>query len=176
MSYGTLTPEQEAALRPYVAGRVVHDLGAGDLTYARRLLDLGAQEVVAIDKERSFVSSVPGITYRQAYFHEVEPGLGTVFLSWPVNWNDRALLLHALSAHTLVYLGKNTDGTACGTPALFEAMVHRALLAYVPDPRNCLVITGPIQAHARTPTPEERAGMTSMHRMWSYLESERSRD
>ena len=51
MPYGLLTPSMQALIVPLVADKAVWDLGAGDLAYARLLLDLGAQEVVAVDKQ-----------------------------------------------------------------------------------------------------------------------------
>ena len=48
--YGEFTTEMEELIRPYVDGKLVVDLGAGDLTKTRRLAALGAK-VIAVDKE-----------------------------------------------------------------------------------------------------------------------------
>jgi hypothetical protein len=75
------------------------------------------------------------------------------------------MLLAAVQAETLVYLGKNTDGSACGFPGLFEVLARREILAYVPDRPNTLIIYGkfirqPNEPH-REPMPEEHAALTS---------------
>lgn len=164
MSYGLLTDEQEAAVKAFVEGQIVHDLGAGDLVLAHRLANFGASHVVAIDKEHRPPGRMPRgkVTYKQAYFHELKGPYRTIFLSWPQNLESPDLALLALQAETLIYLGKNTDGTMCGSPSLFEVMIRRELLTYIPSKGNTLIITGKQLDDPRLPTPEERAGLTAM--------------
>ena len=177
MPYGSLSPEQEAAIRPYVEGKNVHDFGAGDFSLSYQLLDLGAKHVTAIDKEERPLGRTPKdkrITSFYGYFHEYPAPVDVLFLSWPVNYPDISLAVHARRAGTLIYLGKNTDGTACGSTDLFNAMIYRELLTYVPHRKNALIITGRFDdcLKAREPTGEERAAMTSSRKMWTYEESE----
>jgi len=69
-------------------------------------------------------------------------------------------LLQALDrADVVIYLGCNTDHSACGSPELFRQLCGRELLGHVPHRRNTLLIygrgtrTGPL-------TGEEFAGLT----------------
>lgn len=48
--FNDLIRAHQEAIAPHVAGKLVHDLGAGDLTRSSELVRLGAQ-VVAVDKE-----------------------------------------------------------------------------------------------------------------------------
>jgi hypothetical protein len=122
------------ALANVVKGKIVHDLGAGDLELSRELLILGAREVYAIDKEpRPKPRPWPKhLHYKQDYFANINRRLDIAFLSWPIN-HDVNLFPLVTTAGIVAYLGKNTDGSMCGTPRLFEVMVRRELLAYVPD-------------------------------------------
>jgi hypothetical protein len=47
-----------------------------------------------------------------------------------------------VEAEIVIYLGSNTDGTACGTRGLFTFLVHRRLLAHVPFQPNSLLVYG----------------------------------
>ena len=59
MPFGQLNKAQLKALVPLVRGKVIHDLGAGDLGLALELLNLGASKVIAIDKEYYNFNGVP---------------------------------------------------------------------------------------------------------------------
>jgi hypothetical protein len=171
MSYGNLTNAQGEALKPFVKDREVYDFGAGDFFLSQKLLKLGAKHVVAIDKE--FPRSPPKtkkITAKECYFHEVEPPVDVLFLSWPVNWFLSDLVVHVHRAKTLIYLGSNTDYSACGSIDLFEMMIRRELLAYVPHKHNSLIVTGNLLPQKREPTGEERAALTMGSRIWRYEE------
>ena len=71
-------------------------------------------------------------------------------------------------AETIVYLGKNTDGSMCGFPAVFEHMVGRRLLAYVPHFRNTLVVVGARLTEPRAPQHEELAGLLAYEELLGY--------
>jgi hypothetical protein len=170
VTYASFNPAQREAIAQHVRAKIVHDLGAGDLILSRELLDLGARRVYAIDKEdKPSIKPWPrGLHYKQEYFHNLsQTKMDTIFLSWPIN-HETNLVPLIRGAGTLIYLGCNTGGTACGTPGLFLAMVSRKLLAYVPDPRNSLIIVGESLRAPREPTGEELAGMTMYDRMWSF--------
>jgi hypothetical protein len=66
------------------------------------------------------------------------------------------------SSEICVYLGKNTDYTACGFPQLFQHFVSRRCLAYIPDRRNCLLILGADYGGVRDPHGEELAGLNPL--------------
>ena len=162
MSYGTLDPQQKKALRPFIKGKVLHDLGAGDLELAKVLLTLGAEHIHAYDKLPKPKNLPEKVTYQRGYFHELRGPFPVIFLSWPVNYPSVELTIQAsLCEEMLIYLGKNTDGAACGQPNLFRVMTQRELLAYVPTRANTLIVTGRFlpEGQTRPPTPEEAAGL-----------------
>lgn len=162
MPYGRLNHAQRTALAKYVRGKFVHDLGAGDLGLSHQLVELGAPKVYAIDKaDKSSHFRSGRIHYKQAYFRDVTSRMDTAFVSWPANYNTELVPILGL-ATTIIYLGSNCDGSACGTPELFRLLVRRELLAYEPDPENSLVIVGKPLDVMRTPTGEELAGLNLM--------------
>lgn len=159
--YGRLNPEQKKAIQPFVRGHQVHDLGAGDLNLAVELLKLGATGVTAIDKEDPPKKTLdPAITYTKALFSAFAKLQADVaFVAWPMNHANPDLNEICMNAQTVIYLGKNTDGTACGDRSLFDIFLYRKLLAYVPHRDNTLIILGKTLRKPRKPTGEERAGI-----------------
>ena len=169
MGWGVLTKEQEKTLKPFLQGKDVTDLGAGDLSLSRELLRLGAKTVDAYDKDdipQGYPRNLPrGLTFRKALFHELKGPFPVLFVSWPVNQPNPSLTIHAsLCEEILIYLGKNDQGTACGHPNLFKVMVQRELLAHVPGKRSDLIITGKFlpQGETRAATPEEHRGLIQL--------------
>jgi len=80
-----------------------------------------------------------------------------VFASWIVNWPvNLEPVLDA--ARTVITVSKNSDGTMCGYPEMWELLRRRHILAYVPDVRNTVTVYGD-QTVVRNPTGEERAGI-----------------
>ncbi len=173
MPYGRLSLDQRKTLAKFVRGKIVHDLGAGDLTLSHELLKLGAAEVYAIDKDPKPSSALPSrLHYKREYFHNVKSRMDTVFLSWPANYDTNVVPL-VQQAGTVIYLGCNTGGSMCGTPELFKAMILRELLAYEPHRENSLVIVGKVTGAPRLPTGEELAGLNVMSSYYSFDEAER---
>jgi hypothetical protein len=157
--YGRLNEKQRETVALHVKGKHVHDLGAGNGGLALELIKLGAEKVTTIERHDIHVKH-PRIEVRQGYFHDfpmLKPDV--VFVSWPPNHKDHDLYRLCRDARVLVYLGKCTDGTACGQPEMFEDMLHRELLAYIPDRQNTLVIVGAPIDFKRSPMGEERAGL-----------------
>lgn len=164
MPFGTLTPEMEARIAPLVNNKTVWDLGAGDLSYAKRLLHLGAPHVVAVDKA---IQGTPpkDIQVIEAYFDEITTTLlpehiEIAFLSWPANRHMPGLQNLLDRSHIVIYLGSNTNGTACGTPNLIRTLASRSLLDELPHPRNSLLIYGPRLTQPRTLAGEEIAALS----------------
>lgn len=186
MAYGSLNHAQQTALRPYVRGRVVHDLGAGDLSFSHDLLvHFSASWVVAVDKwidKRAIHLVHVNVKPVECYFHAYAPPppydiIDVAFASWPPNYpDDEGLVRLCHKAQIIAYLGKNTDGSACASPSFFRETLRRELLAYVPDRRNTLLIVGAPLDVPREPTGEERAGLTNQTSpMLGYTEAEVSR-
>lgn len=172
---------QAEVLRRFVAGRVVHDLGAGAGAGACALCELGASKVVAVDElyrddpeVRQHIDAVSYVAGRGGWtlvvqaeefldlLKRVEVGQETIdvaFVSWPVNRFVPELLALCAAARVVCYLGSCTDGNACGCPELFEHFLSRELLAEVPHRANTLLVLGDRLPAPRAPTGEEYAGL-----------------
>lgn len=173
-SYGRLSDAQRELLRPFVAGRVVHDLGAGTGALSLILLELGAAHVVAIDKELAPINS-PKVTSVECYFDEYrsDDPIDTVLVSWIPNYPTPGLSFLASLAKQVIYLGKNTDGSSCGTRELMVGLLSRHVLAHAPERPNTLTVYGPDQGRLidRPLTGEEFASIYSFN-MLSFEEAE----
>jgi len=176
MSFGTLTPTQHEKIVPVVKGKTVHDFGAGDLSLATHLLEMGAQKVIAIDKTepmeaRKLPPDGPLVfcldTHENYLYGNSEIAPEVAFLSWPFSSVDWALLKMASRAETVIYLGTNMGGTACGFPALFGHFLTRELVAHVPHRNNTLIILGGPAKAPRVPLYEELAGI-DQSKVYSY--------
>jgi hypothetical protein len=171
MSYGQLNRSQVRAVRLLIRGREVHDLGCGDRVLTKELVRLGARFVVAVDANpMGFDPGPPVMTVEQTFedFLKTEPVIDVAFLSWPstsaYSWLQStvpaidAIVELVVRSRQVVYLGKNTDGTLCGRPELFQHLVRRPLLVHVPSEWNTLIAYGSGVVE-REPVLEEQAGM-----------------
>lgn len=154
MDWGSLNKEQAKAIRPHVKGKTVWDLGAGDLTLSYQLLKLGAEKVVAVEKEETHPSRSQAVEVQRKYFEQVLETPEVVFVSWPANRRDVGLLRLVQNARTVIYLGCNTDYTCCGDRSFFTELSQREVLAYVPERRNSLLVVGHTRM-IRPPTEQE---------------------
>ena len=167
MSFGSLSKAQAEYVEKVVRGRVVFDLGAGDLGLAYLLVGLGAERVIAIDRDERMAAK--GLKKPQIdWFHmshdqylaqNPDQPIDVAFMSWPYNMYDHGLLKIAQRAKTVVYLGQCTGGTACGFPQLFQHFLTRKLEAHVPERPNTLIIVGELISEPREATLEEKGGM-----------------
>jgi hypothetical protein len=173
--YGYVTDSQREAIARHVKGREVTDLGCQHLMHSKLLLTLGAKHVIAVDKEEIPPCDDRRITRVQSLFRDYREPVSTLFLSWPINHFDAGMLRCVMDAERVILISKNTDGIACGFPGLYRHLLFRKLLAYVPDPKNCLTIVGEETSKKREPTGEERAALGSIDKMWSYVEAEMNR-
>ncbi len=180
---GQLKGKQARVLTPFIKGKVVHDLGAGMLGMAYKLVELGAAHVVAVDQDykdkhtnhlnncQPWKSGSSKISLHASTFEEFEKKnskpIKTALLSWP--WastfaghsGDEALVRLLRTATTVIYLGKNFDGTFCGSNTLFNDLVQRKVAAHVPDKWNSLIVYKTHIKRAREQLPEERAVYTN---------------
>jgi hypothetical protein len=169
VAYGQLDRKQTKALRAFVRGRDVHDLGCGDQMLSRELVRFGARQVVAVDSH-PFGNPGPKVRTVHATFEDYvqrAPEIDISFVSWPANRVETALLDLLRSSRAVVYLGKCTDGTACGYPELFDHFLGRDILSYIPHEHNTLCIYGGRLSTRREGELEERAGM-DWKRIWPY--------
>jgi len=162
MGWGLLSDRQLNAIKPFIAGLEVHDLGAGDLLLSHILLAAGADRVMAVDKHPDYPGSVISkgkkISRVNKCFDQYRGDIDVAFVSWPINGPTPGLVECVGRAKTLIYLGKNTDGSLCGTREFYHHMLHRALLVHIPERQNTLVVVGSRLHRMRTGTYEERAG------------------
>ena len=164
-----VTKAQEDAVAHAVKGQIVVDLGAGCCELSKKLVELGAKQVLAVDKEfpLGFIKPYPKVQRIHQRFEEL-PFYPTAvhFISWPPNW-ECGLLQHIKAAGIIVYLGKNTDGMSCATRDIWEYLVTREILAYAPHKKNTLIVYGPgVKKHSLR--GEEEAGLE--HEMILYYE------
>jgi len=164
MPFGHLTKPMEAAIRALVEGQRVVDLGSGDLAYAERLLRLGASHVWAVDKHYLNgrpPESQPNLTVVPGYYVDVGPNLplfDVAFLSWPSNQRMPGLIEILERTKVVIYLGSNTDGSACGFSRLYEHLVGRRLIVAMEHRRNTLIAVEESLSEPRIPTLEEFCG------------------
>jgi hypothetical protein len=163
--YGFLARDMEDWIKPYVKSKVVWDLGAADLEYTMKVLEMGATSVVAVDRayKRDYdidPSKVPpNIKLEACYFKDLHPSsIEVAFLSWPQNMRMPGLLELLSVAETIIYLGSNVNGDSCGFPALYDYLRTRHIAVHIPHRANTLAIyTSAIVD--REPILEELAGL-----------------
>ena len=166
-TFGFLSPKQEDVLRDHVRGKCVHDYGCGNLTLSARLLELGADKVFGVDRDPQSVPSTlrDRLFFHRGHFDHYRDVSDVAFTAWPANWNTG---LHPLLEQSpkVIYLGKNTDSSACGYSEMWRGLMRREVLAHVPEKQNTLIVYGPALV-TRDPLPEERAAL-DFTRVWSF--------
>lgn len=176
MPYGKFNIDQMKAVVPFLRDAHVHDLGAGTGELSRQLVQLGARQVTLVDKaphEDWRTLHLPTYKYVVSYFQDYKDKIETAFISWPwTGGRETGLTTLAKGASTVIYMGKNTDGTACGSSELYQMFAGREILAHVPAFKNTLTVYGPRRVK-RDPTGEEMAGLMShTGRAFTYEEAE----
>ena len=167
MANGELLPEMEPVIADIVRGMEVYDLGAGDLTYAKRLLQLGADRIVAVDKEGFCPSRFRGraIHAVRTYFQDVQVppgGIEVAWVSWPCNRPLPGLTRLLAASARVIYMGCNTGGSCCGELPLWDHLTRRRILAHVPHMRNSLIVYGdPLPEDERRPLVGEELAYIS---------------
>ncbi len=166
--YGILHNRMRRALPTYVEGKVVLDLGAGDLTRAEEILEAGAKRVIAVEKE-DFTRLERSrwrrhITVVRQYFlqfnrdHSSEEW-DVALVSWPANTVLPGLIDILSRCTTVVYIGSNLYPTSCGFPELYTYFMSREVLCDVFHYRNSFTVYGETISGIRDPTMEERAAL-----------------
>ena len=169
--YGSFSTPMQIALRPFVAGKSIVDLGSGDGARAVLLTALGASSVLAIDGNGRMRSS-PKIEYVECSFCDAvtlvrKANPDVAHIAWPSNRSDPALIEIISKIPCVVYVGCNTDGTLCGGPDLFKHFVRRP----VRERRNTMIVYGSVGSRIRRPADvEEIAGLVNEcpDKLYSY--------
>lgn len=159
-TYYTLSDEQTAYLRTVVAGRVVADLGCGSGEISRTMAGMGATLVHAVDKAPCPVEH-PKVEVHQSYFNHwrCPEGVEVAVICWPQNYTLLGLTEILRIVPHVVYVGKNTNGTACGTPPLFTYLSRREPVRYLPHRANVLIHYGDEARQEPTLHHEELAAL-----------------
>ena len=176
--FGDLSTEQRNELKRFIAGKRVYDLGCGNGSLTKSLVELGPVEIVGVDKDFSpkpFVdpSGKTSIRWLKKRFGEVDEKIDIAFVSWPIDSVGRSELAELLrKVETVIYLGKNNDGTWCGGPGLFRHLIRREVLAHAPESRNTMTVYGEEKNENRRVTGEEFASFHDA-RLYRFEEVER---
>lgn len=167
-----LSDEQTAELEPFVKDRSILDLGAGWLEGSRAMLELGARDVLAVDRHSMPAPGSSAITTRTVHFADLEETRPVILASWIVNW-PVDIERHLMAAELVISVSKNTDGASCGYPQMWNLLRKREILLYLPERQNTLTVYGPKEVH-RSPVGEELAATWPDHmRMFSFEEAEK---
>jgi hypothetical protein len=175
MNYSRLTPEMKRVLSQTATGEV-WDLGSGPFpgVFWEGIPQREERRVTAIDKTP--FRNTKGVTPMKATFLDAQTLLGqadVALLSWPVNWRTPGLIPLLERADTLIYIGKNTCGTACGWPLLYQYFLSRELILELPDRMNTMLVLGaPLSpGEVRKATPTEASGMQDELLSWDQSEA-----
>lgn len=167
--YGNITPAMWEQIRPFIQDKTVWDLGAGDLQYSHRLVAEGACNVIAVDKELMPAGRSPQIQTLQMLFADIvvpPSGINVAFMSWPQNTRLLGLVRILQQSQIVIYVGCNTNGTACGNEEVFTHLRQRTILSDVRLRANTLLIYGGACTDPRTLHPEEKAALDPQTIHW----------
>jgi len=166
-----LSEDQIRRLEPFVKDQSILDLGAAELAGSELMVELGAQDVLAVDRNGMPTPSSSSITTRVTQFHLLEETRPVVLASWIVNWQVN-LERHLDAADVVISISKNTDGSSCGYREMWVLLRRREVLLHVPERINTLTVYGP-RLVDRAPTGEEVAALwPDIMRVWSFDEAE----
>lgn len=142
--YGKLTPTQIKLLTPVVQNKDVVDIGGGS-GWLSNLCDTLGGNVTCLDrmptgqlqpKVKSVTSDMNSLAAKKLYQQA-----DTLLLCWPVNNPTvERLLTNLPNGKTLIYIGSNHDGNACGTEDFWRKLVHNAVIGHCSDLRNHMII------------------------------------
>ena len=114
--------------------------------------------MIGVDKDQN--SPFAKGTYVQSTFQDYRTeAIDVAFVSWPTNTGLPGLVDLLKKAKTVVYIGKNTDGSCCGNEDFFKYMLTRKLVRYRPNEHNTMIVVGAPRKTPRCPTHEEFCGM-----------------
>jgi hypothetical protein len=155
----------QSLLRGLIRNQIVYDLGGGSCEHACWFLSNYAKTVEVVDRNPAPKCLPYQLRFHQRrfdeYLKEAPESASLAFLSWPCNWNMTGLVALLSRFSQVIYLGKNTDGSSCGGPDLWEHLQTRRVLHYIAHPSNCLTLYGEplLRGERRLPTGEERAAL-----------------
>lgn len=163
MCYCQPNPQQTKYLRSIVKGKVVADLGCGMGMLTKQMARWGATMVHGVDKESPIHPNSKKVHWHRAYlaYWKMPVDVELAVVSWPQNAPLQGLVGLLQAVPHVVYIGKNTSGTACGNPALMRYLSGRASIHHIPDCKNVLIHYGPGPRPLPQVYHEEYAGMNT---------------
>jgi hypothetical protein len=160
MSFGILNDEQRVVLSKYVVHEHVWDVGAGDMTMAVSLCEIGASKVWAVEphvhpdtgffmgEKRYLTERGSNIEILKGYVRDVpSPPMddkdAVIFVSWPVTHCTGLCEWIRYFPGPVIYLGNTFDGTMCGAPCFWNIVTQRVVADHIPDRKNSLIAYEP---------------------------------
>ena len=170
VSYFDLDGDQTRYLKGVVKGKVVADLGCGMGMLTKLMARMGATRVHGVDKETLTGRNSKRVLWHQSYlaYWKMPADVEVAVVSWPQNTPLQGLRELIQVVPHVVYIGKNTDGTACGNPTLMRYLSERAAIHHIPTPKNVLIHYGPGPRPFPYVYHEEFAGMNQEGDSLSY--------
>lgn len=175
--FGRMTDDMRAIIARHVKGKRVWDFGAGNLWHSHMLLSLGATQVTAVEKNLTPHLQHRDIRVKNILFQDVpvpDEGFDVAYVSWPTNHDRDTGLVRLLSwSTTIIYVGCNTNHTACGGRTMMSYLTTRTVLDHLPIEANTLAVYGDWSPTPRRLLPEEWAAL-HYGRLWTLEEATRA--
>ena len=145
MSYVQLNGNQTRYLRDLVKGKVVADLGCGMGMLTKLMARWGATRVHGVDKEPISYRNSKRVHWHRSYlaYWQMPSDVEIAVVAWPQNSPLQGLVELLQAVPHVVYIGRNTDGTVCGNPALMRYLSGRAAIHHITQLANVLIHYGP---------------------------------
>ena len=140
-----LTARQRLLLAQHVKGRSVLDIGGRTGELAQICKTLGAKSTALLDTHPDPVEPMTthAVNMLSLRAEEAYRLSDVLLLSWPECTPDLGALPPKLGkGKTLIYLGSNHDGTACGSASFWKQIVHNKVLGHVDDRQNTMIVYG----------------------------------
>ena len=163
-SYWTrATPAQLRLIEAFCAGKEIVDLGGRDGSFACHLLSAGARRATNLDHSKGLHRIIAkNLTHHAGTFagyHAAFPNRrwDVGILSWPVKFASiiGAVIPILNNCETVVYLGKNSASTQCGSRDLWEHLTGRDLLTHIERNVASVLIYGGAERTAELIQEEE---------------------
>jgi hypothetical protein len=157
------TPAQMRLIEAFCAGKEIIDLGGRDGSFACHLLSAGARKAMSLDHSKGLPRIIAkNLTHHVATFagyHAAFPNrrwdVGIV--SWPVKFASiiGGVIPILNNCETVVYLGKNSASTQCGSRDLWENLTDRELVKHIERNVASVLIYGDMERTADLIQEEE---------------------
>lgn len=163
------TAAQLRLIEAFCAGKDILDLGGRDGSFAHHLLSKGAGRATCLDHSKGLQRIIAkNLTHYKgtfADFHSAFPNRrwDVGIMSWPVKFVSLigAVIPILGNCKAVVYLGKNSASTQCGSRDLWEYLLSRELLIQSERKETSVLIYGDTERTADI-TQEEQWGLKGL--------------